>query len=325
MTIPTLESFLARWEASGASERANYQLFLSELCDPVGGGASGALAARRGGQPLRVREGRDLRARQRLHEPWAHRPVPARVGHGRRKTAGWDEAMMKARGQAESYARALPASEGWPPFLLVVDVGFSIEVYADFSGLGKTYTPYPDPSSHRVFLPDLQNDTVRERLRIHLDGSCRTRSSPAFGASHARRRRHAGHFGAFARSVGARARGDLRIPDARHLHHVRRRREASAGRLVHALAGTHGGEPRGVLEDAGLAVEHHGPRRIQPRAGNRRVCGSMGDCSRPARRCRSRPSRSTPWWSARWTPTSATSWERTTHRAPTWSAWCCPP
>lgn len=25
--------FIARWEASGANERANYQLFLSELCD----------------------------------------------------------------------------------------------------------------------------------------------------------------------------------------------------------------------------------------------------------------------------------------------------
>jgi hypothetical protein len=25
--------FIARWEKSGAAERANYQLFLSELCD----------------------------------------------------------------------------------------------------------------------------------------------------------------------------------------------------------------------------------------------------------------------------------------------------
>jgi hypothetical protein len=31
-------------------------------------------------------------------------------------------------GQAEQYARALPASEGRPPLLIVVDVGHSIEL-----------------------------------------------------------------------------------------------------------------------------------------------------------------------------------------------------
>lgn len=29
-------AFIARWAASGASERANYVLFLSELCDLLG-------------------------------------------------------------------------------------------------------------------------------------------------------------------------------------------------------------------------------------------------------------------------------------------------
>src|SRR4051794_39178644 len=28
-----IEGFIARWKDSGAAERANYQLFLSELCD----------------------------------------------------------------------------------------------------------------------------------------------------------------------------------------------------------------------------------------------------------------------------------------------------
>jgi hypothetical protein len=28
--------FVARWKSSGAAERANYQLFLSELCDLIG-------------------------------------------------------------------------------------------------------------------------------------------------------------------------------------------------------------------------------------------------------------------------------------------------
>ena len=31
-----IEQFINRWKASGASERANYQLFLTELCDLLG-------------------------------------------------------------------------------------------------------------------------------------------------------------------------------------------------------------------------------------------------------------------------------------------------
>ena len=31
--VATAQSFITRWQASGAAERANYQLFLSELCD----------------------------------------------------------------------------------------------------------------------------------------------------------------------------------------------------------------------------------------------------------------------------------------------------
>jgi hypothetical protein len=34
--IPDTDSFIARWSSSGAAERANYQLFLSELCDLLG-------------------------------------------------------------------------------------------------------------------------------------------------------------------------------------------------------------------------------------------------------------------------------------------------
>jgi hypothetical protein len=60
--------------------------------------------------------------------------------------------MQRARGQAEAYARALPAEEGRPPFLVVVDVGNVIELYAEFSRSGATYTPFPDPRSHRIRL-----------------------------------------------------------------------------------------------------------------------------------------------------------------------------
>jgi len=31
-----VESFIARWQSAGGSERANYQLFIGELCDLLG-------------------------------------------------------------------------------------------------------------------------------------------------------------------------------------------------------------------------------------------------------------------------------------------------
>jgi hypothetical protein len=75
-------------------------------------------------------------------------------------TKGFDDALQRARGQAEGYARALPAEEGRPPFLIVVDVGHVIELYADFTRSGATYTPFPDPRSHRIRLADLAEDTA---------------------------------------------------------------------------------------------------------------------------------------------------------------------
>ncbi len=56
-----------------------------------------------------------------------------RTGTGVRG-GSWDRVMVEARRQAEKYARALPVEHGYPPFLLVVDVGNVIEVFADFSG-----------------------------------------------------------------------------------------------------------------------------------------------------------------------------------------------
>ena len=75
------------------------------------------------------------------------------------------KAMLRAHNQPHQYARALPADEGRPPFILVADVGRNIELYAEFSRSGATYTPYPDPRSHRIRLADLHKDEVRARLR----------------------------------------------------------------------------------------------------------------------------------------------------------------
>ena len=35
-TPEQITAFITRWSSSGAAERANYQMFLSELCDILG-------------------------------------------------------------------------------------------------------------------------------------------------------------------------------------------------------------------------------------------------------------------------------------------------
>jgi hypothetical protein len=88
-----------------------------------------------------------------------------KLGTARRGTGGWDRAMLGARNQAESYARALPVEHGYPPFLLVLDVGHVLEVFADFSGQGKNYAHFPDRQGYRVAMDDLLLPEVQARLR----------------------------------------------------------------------------------------------------------------------------------------------------------------
>jgi hypothetical protein len=89
-----------------------------------------------------------------------------RIGSGQRGGAQWDAVMRNAREQAETYAKRLPPAEGWPPFLVIVDVGHVIELYADFSLQGKHYAQFPDRQSFRIFLEDLHDEAVRDRLRL---------------------------------------------------------------------------------------------------------------------------------------------------------------
>lgn len=196
-----LDSFIQRWSVSGGAERANYGQFLSELCrvlvvpepDPTRpDDADNAYVFERsvyephdGGQPtvrridLYRRGSFVLEAKQGVEKEAAaeeaarqasSRKAPKKKGHGTRGTPGWDTFMRRAREQAEGYVRLLPASEGRPPFVLVVDVGHAIEVYAEFTRTGGHYLPFPDSRRHRILLEDLRAPEVRERLRaVWLD------------------------------------------------------------------------------------------------------------------------------------------------------------
>jgi hypothetical protein len=72
--------------------------------------------------------------------------------------------MLKARNQADNYARAVAREDGWPPFLMIVDVGHVIELYADFSKQGQGYNQFPDGNRYRIYLDDLRKDDIRDLL-----------------------------------------------------------------------------------------------------------------------------------------------------------------
>jgi hypothetical protein len=134
--------FITRWQNSDGAERANYQLFLSELCDfldierpepsigiedfntyvfdksieirnPNGTISRGyidlykkntlVLEAKQGSKPFTLQVDGDNNLI--LSSPEA-RPARRR-GTALRGTHGWDEAMRRAYYQAEDYAKAL--------------------------------------------------------------------------------------------------------------------------------------------------------------------------------------------------------------------------
>lgn len=193
-----IEDFIARWAASEGAERANFQSFANELCDilgverpapsvstaernvyaferavefkePDGSKSIGRIDLYKKG--CFVLEAKQSRLKGRSKEIKGQADlfqVEAQGAGGGRRTAdrGWDVLMMNAHRQAVDYARALPASDGWPPFILVCDVGRCIEVYADFTGQGKNYAQFPDRQGFRIYLEDLRKKEVRDTLKL---------------------------------------------------------------------------------------------------------------------------------------------------------------
>ncbi|MCA3416183.1 MAG: class I SAM-dependent DNA methyltransferase [Roseomonas sp.] len=186
--LPEIEAFIARWSGTAQAERANYARFLDELCpiievpkpDPATGAggdyryergvahreADGSISNRRIDLYKRgcfVLEAKQSGATPKQTPLFALGEADRRAGI--RRSPGWAQAMLKAKGQAEGYARDLPADEGWPPFVIVCDIGFCFDIYADFSGTGKHYAQFPDRENFRLYLDDLRQPEMRARLR----------------------------------------------------------------------------------------------------------------------------------------------------------------
>ena len=172
-----ISEFINRWKNADGSERANYQLFLTELTEllelprPDPGNKENEDNAYVFERRVRLQNGDGS-----FTDKWAdfYRRgcfiCEAKQTGKELDSKSWDTAMLKAHGQAQQYARALPTNEGRPPFILVTDVGRSISLYAEFSRSGGSYVAYPDPQSYRIRVEDLETESTRELLRaIWLD------------------------------------------------------------------------------------------------------------------------------------------------------------
>jgi len=197
--------FITRWGPSGGRERANYQMFLAELCDLLdvprpdpalaedianayvfdrsiphhksdGSATTHFIDLYKAGhfvletkQGVEAEKSADPTGSSLTPNPVGHRPLKSgsktASGHGKRGTSGYDKAMVKAHAQAEGYIHDLPAGEGRPPFLIVCDVGYVFELYAEFTQSGGRYQRFPTPKAHRIYLDDLADEETRELLR----------------------------------------------------------------------------------------------------------------------------------------------------------------
>ncbi|MEQ8403593.1 MAG: hypothetical protein RKE49_00750 [Oceanicaulis sp.] len=194
-----IAAFIERWSGSGGGELSNTQSFLNELTDLLGvprpdpskeetalndyvferqvtrNHQDGTTSTRRidlykrGCFVLEAKQGADGAGRRTAGAAevnlFGEEAGKGRAGTARRGTDRWYSAMQKARAQAEQYAKDLPTRHGWPPFLIVADIGYCFEIYADFSGQGKSYDQFPDRRGFRIQLEDLHKPEVRARLR----------------------------------------------------------------------------------------------------------------------------------------------------------------
>lgn len=166
------QAFITRWQEGGGSERANYQLFLMELCellelpkaDPASDDTRDNAYVFERRVIIKKPDGSVTNGYIDLYKRGCF-VLEAKQSGLNMETGGWDRAMLRAHNQADQYVRALPSDEGRPPFIVVTDVGRSIELYAEFSRSGATYTPFPDARSHRISLQQLTQPEIQQRLR----------------------------------------------------------------------------------------------------------------------------------------------------------------
>lgn len=92
------------------------------------------------------RRGTSARPTTRSKPP--HSEWPRQLDLSSTKSGGTQLGAGHALGEAPG--AALPEKDGWPPFLVIVAVGYCIDLYSDFARQGKSYLQFPDPSSYHI-------------------------------------------------------------------------------------------------------------------------------------------------------------------------------
>ena len=183
------DDFIVRWrDLAGGAERADYQMFLGELCDvldvprPNPASADTRLWYRfehpvQGdhGQPKRIdlyKQNAFILEAKQTRLKGKDKAIPGQMDlltpeqdAIRARAPALDALLKNAFVQAREYAWRLDADHDRPPFILVCDVGRSLDVYADFTGQGRAYRPFPSAKANSIALADLADPEVQARLR----------------------------------------------------------------------------------------------------------------------------------------------------------------
>lgn len=176
-----LSSFVDKWKQSAASERANKDSFLHDLCGVLGV----AHPNPKTGDPDRDRYvfERDVvlvhgGERQTigfidlfkhgcfvLEAKQGSEADSKKIGTARRGTPAWNAAMQEAYGQALTYTNTI---EPPPPFVIVTDIGYCFDLYACFDGT-RNYRKFPDALDSRISVQTLSPENLETLGTIFSD------------------------------------------------------------------------------------------------------------------------------------------------------------
>lgn len=199
VSAESVEQFIAKWSGRAGKESADSQSFLNDLCqllevprphDPNPGfgpedymfevgidrvlgdvriGKGEIDLYRRGCFVLESKQGGVTKTEALATG------IRANKGTATRGTKSWASAMQDALKQAQNYARDVPRDHAHVPFLIVVDVGYCMELYADFGQFGHVGRQWNQfqvarDIPYRLDMAHLRDERVRAALRqIWLD------------------------------------------------------------------------------------------------------------------------------------------------------------
>ena len=166
------QAFIEKWDGKDGSERANYQMFFNDLCDllevakPQPSLAKDWENAYVFERYIPAIDGESAGVSRFIDTYLSGKFICESKSFTEGKNAGTgDNKLFKAKSQAEGYARNLPETEPRPPFLMVINVGRVIALYAQFRDDDRSYSPFPDRVGYKISIKDLAREELRDRLR----------------------------------------------------------------------------------------------------------------------------------------------------------------